>query len=92
MVGSEKERSGGESRAIMEMYNCVETAVRMEDRRSEWFEVKVGVHQGSVLSPLLFAIVLGEITKDIKEGIPKEYLYADDLVLLGNCWSEVERR
>ena len=51
-----------EIRAIMEMYNCMETAVRMEDRRSEWFEVKLGVHQGSILSPLLFAIVLDEIT------------------------------
>ena len=44
--------------AIMEMYIYVVTAVKMEDRRSEWFEVKDGVHQGSVLSPLLFAIVL----------------------------------
>ena len=54
--------------------------------------VNVEVHLGSVLSPLLFAIILGEITKDMTEGIPKEYLYADDLVLLGDCWSEVERR
>ena len=61
----------------MEMYNCVETTVTMEDRRSEWFEVKVGVHRGSFLSPLLFAVVLDEITKDIREGIPKQCLYAD---------------
>ena len=81
-----------EIRAITEIYNCVETAVRMEDRRSEWFKVKVGVHQGSVLSPLLFAVAWDEITKDIRDGIPKEYLYADDLVLFGDCWSEVERR
>ena len=81
-----------EIRAIVKMYNCVETAVRMEDRRSKWFEVKVGVHQGSVLSPLLFAIVLDEITKDLREGIPKKYLYADGLVFHEDCWSEVERR
>ena len=81
-----------EIRAIMKMYNCMETAVRLEDRTSEWFEVKVGVHQGSVFSSLLSAIVLDEITKDIGEGIPKEYLYADNLVLLEDCWSEVERR
>ena len=53
-----------EIRAIMEMNNWVETALRIEDRRSEWFEVKVGVYQGLILSPLLFAIVLDEITKD----------------------------
>ena len=54
--------------------------------------MKVGVHQGSVLSPPLFAIVLDEITKDVREGIPKKYPYADDLVLPGNCWFKVERR
>ena len=78
-----------EIRAIMEMYDCVKTAVRMEDGRSEWFEVKVGVHQGSVLSPLLFAIVVDEITRNIKEGIPKEYLSADNLVRFAYCWAEV---
>ena len=35
---------------------------------------------------------MDEITKDVREGIPKKYLCADDLVLLGDCWSEVERR
>ena len=32
--------------------------VRFGEGYSEEFEVKVGVHQGSVLSPLLFIIVL----------------------------------
>ena len=31
-----------------------------------------------------------EITKDVKEGILKEFLHADDLVLLGDRWWEVE--
>ena len=34
----------------------------------EDFEVKVGVHQGSVLSPLLFAIVVDAITKKSQKG------------------------
>ena len=33
--------------------------VRVGSAYSEEFEVKVGEHQGSVLSPLLFAIVMG---------------------------------
>ena len=32
------------------------------------FGVSVGVHQGSVLSPLIFAIVVGVVTKDAREG------------------------
>ena len=49
---------------------------------SESFPVKVGVHQGSVLSPLLFSIVIDQASKDCRSGLPWELLYADDLVLL----------
>ena len=68
----------------MEICNCVETGVRMVDLKSEWFEVKVGIYQSSVVSLLLFAILLDEITKDVREGTLKEFFCADDLVLLGN--------
>ena len=47
---------------------------------SEWFQVKVGVHQGSVLSPLLLATVIDDLTDDtVKTMI--EVLYVDGLVL-----------
>ena len=78
--------------AIKEMYSDIKTSVRVECERSESFDVKVGVHQGSVLSPLLFAVVMDEVTKDVREGVVKEILYADDLVLLGDSWKEVESR
>ena len=34
------------------------------------FEVKVGVHQGSVLSPLLFIIVLDALSREFRAGVP----------------------
>jgi hypothetical protein len=40
------------------MYKGVTTAVKMKDGDSNGFEVKVGVHQGLVLSPLLFITVM----------------------------------
>ena len=40
--------------------------------------MKVGVHQRSFLSPLLFAIVVDVITESAREGLMKEILYADD--------------
>ena len=64
----------------------------MEYTKSEPFDVRVGANQGSILSPLLFALVMDEVTKDIRDGVVKEMLYADDLVLVGDNWKEVESR
>ena len=44
--------------------------------------MKVGVHQGSVLSPLLLTIVLEALSRHFRKGLPSELFYADDLVLL----------
>ena len=45
------------------------------------FDVNVGVHEGSVFPPLLFAIVICVVANSKKAGILQEILYADDLVL-----------
>ena len=63
-------------------YEDASTKVRMNGRESRAFNVKVGVHQGSVLSPLLFIIVLEALSREFREGLPRELLYADDLVLI----------
>ena len=49
---------------------------------SEEFEVNVGMYQGSVLSPFLFAVVVDVVTELAREGALSELLYADDLVLM----------
>ena len=87
------ERKGAMERevfAITEMYKNIKTSVEVNDKQS-FIEVKVGVHQGSVLSPLLFAVVMDVFTKDVREKGVKELLYADDLGLLGDSW-EVENK
>jgi len=65
--------------------------VPMDGDRSDEFVVKGDVHQGSILSLLLFAVVIDEIIRDVREGGVKEILYADDLVLEDD-WTEVENR
>ena len=64
------------------MYEDASTKVRMNGSESKAFNVKVGVHQGSVLSPLLFIIMLEALSREFREGLPIELLYADDLVLI----------
>ena len=39
--------------------------------------MKVGVHQGSVLSLLLFAFVVGVVIEGTGEGLMNDILYAD---------------
>ena len=47
----------------------------MRKKESRAFSVKVGVHPGSVLSPLLFIIVLEALSREFSEGLPMEQLY-----------------
>ena len=66
---------------IKAMYADTATMVKLNGGISSGFGVKVGVHQGSVLSPLLFIIVMEALSRTFREGLPMELLYADDLVL-----------
>src|SRR3989442_5825069 len=74
------------------MYEGVTTSVKMNSVESEHFEIKVDVNHGSVLSPLLFNLVMQAIAHNFKKGLPWELLYADDLVLLVEFRIELERR
>ena len=54
--------------------------------------MKAGVHQGSVLSPLLFIIVLEALSCEFCSGILWEDLYADDLAIIAELLEECVRR
>ena len=56
--------------------------MREQRQGSEELEVKVRMHQGSVLSPFFFAMMVYLITEFTREGALSELLYADDLVLM----------
>ena len=65
----------------MSFYKGEKTRARGGLELSEEFEVKIGVHQGSVLSPLIFMIVVAVVTGSVRNGLMSELFYADDLVL-----------
>ena len=69
-------------RVVKSLYENARSRVRVNDTFSDEFEVKVRVHQGSVLSPLLFIMVLEALSLEFRSGCPWELLYADDLVLI----------
>ena len=79
-------------RLVLGMYANVRSLVRVGEGFSQEFEVKVGVHQGSVLSPLLFIIVLEDLSLEFRAGVPWEDLYADDLVIIADSLEECVRR
>ena len=92
LVGAEKTWCGGVDcmTGAGNVCKCAEP-FRVGEGYSEEFEVKVGVHQGSVLSPLLFIIVL-EALRDFCSVVPWEDLYADDLVIIAELLEECVRR
>ena len=62
------------------------------DTLSNFFKIQVGVRQGSVLSPVLFAIYLDEIVNHRVNGIHSfVILYADDILLLSSSLSNLQR-
>ena len=69
-------------RAVMSLCHGTKTKVRVGSKLSEKFLIQVGVHHGSVLSPLLFAIAVDVILENARKGLMIEILYADDLVLM----------
>ena len=77
---------------IKSMYHGVKTAIKFKGGETRFFEVKVGVHQGSVLSPLLFIIVLEALSRRFRDGLPLELLYADDLALVADSKMELVKK
>ena len=56
----------------MALYTEACTIVRTDAGLSESFEAKVGLHQRSVLSPLLFASVMDVVSSEARRGLPSE--------------------
>ena len=88
MLGADE----GLIRTVMALYTEACTVVRKDAGLSESFEVKVGLHQGSVLIPLLFAAVMDVVSSEARSGLPSELLYADYLVSMAPTMEQLGRR
>ena len=88
---------------IREVYSTVRATVRTEQCLTDFFECKLGVRQGCMLSPRLFIIFINELEIMLKRS---EYrgismgdaievfllLYADDIVLVADTVLELQRK
>ena len=52
----------------------------MDSELSDEYKVKVGMHQGTVLSPCLCAVEVDVVTEFAREGALCELPYVEDLV------------
>jgi len=68
--------------AVMSTYTGAKTVVRTVYDNGRGFEVRVGMHQGSAFSSLLFVIVMEAISGEFRVALPWELMYADDLAVL----------
>ena len=74
------------------MYEGCETVVRCAVGTTESFKIKVGLHQGSALSPFLFAVIMDRLTDEVRRETSWTILLADDIVICEKTREEVERR
>lgn len=79
-------------RAINDMHEGASTSARTQDRATDDFPIAIGLHQGSILNPYLFTLILDVLTKHIQELTPRCMLFEDDVVLLGEPREELNER
>ena len=79
-------------RQIRDMYEGAYTQVRSSVGLTKEFEIGVGLHQGSSLSPYLFNIKMDVVTEGVREHAPWSMLFADDIILCDETREGLERK
>jgi len=78
--------------ADMSIYTGAKTVLRTVYGNSSGFEVKVGMHQGSALSLLLFVMVVEAISREFRVALPWDLLYNDDFIVIAQTEEDLIKR
>ena len=93
-------------RVLHNLYEGVQSRIRINDADTDWFELAEGLRQGCVLSPLLYAIFINSLADALKQAASEHQvegvrlsaddqllllLYADDIVLLAESLEDLQR-
>ena len=77
---------------VQDMYEGSEIVVRCAVGTTESFKIKVGLHQGSALSPFLFAVIINRLTDEVRREPLWTMQFADNIVICKETRENVERR
>ncbi|KAK3570020.1 hypothetical protein QTP86_009157 [Hemibagrus guttatus] len=77
-------------RVLQDMYERNRTVVRCAVGQTEEFKVEVGLHQRSALSPFLFAIVMDQLSEEVRQESPWTMMFADNIVICSESREQVE--
>ncbi|KAK3548308.1 hypothetical protein QTP70_009576 [Hemibagrus guttatus] len=76
-------------RVVQDMYERSRTVVRCAVGQTEEFKVEAGLHQGSALSPFLFAIEMDQLSEEVRQESPWTMMFADDIVICSESREQV---
>jgi hypothetical protein len=68
------------------------TNIQTSDDNIDDLLIKIGQHHGSALRPCLFYLVMDEVARDIQGDIPWCMLFVDDVVLVDDSLTLVNRK
>ncbi|KAK3562250.1 hypothetical protein QTP86_033296, partial [Hemibagrus guttatus] len=77
-------------RVVQDMYERSRTVVRCAVGQTEEFKVEVVLHQGSALSPFLFAMVMDQLSEEVRQESLWTMMFADDIVICSESREQVE--
>ncbi|KAK3518743.1 hypothetical protein QTP70_010884 [Hemibagrus guttatus] len=75
---------------VQDMYERSRIVVRCAVGQTEEFKVEVGLHQGSAVSPFLFAIVMDQLSEEVRQESPWTMMFAYDIVICSESREQVE--
>ena len=77
---------------VKPMYEFAKCFVRVNYQFNDEFSINAGVHQGAVLNPVLFIIVMEVLSREFKVDYLWELLYSYDLVLMAETLEDLKNK